>query len=233
MSAEIAATWESELTETLKAVIFDFDGVILESADIKTEAFLELFSDYPEHQEAILRYHLDNVGISRFQKFDWIYTELLRSPLDAVQARNLGDAFSEIIFDKIIACPLVPGALDLLKQLHLSTKLFVASGTPQEELELVVHHRGLKPYFREIWGSPERKADIIRTILDRYNLAREEVLFVGDGISDYRAASETGIPFFARKRNGMSQTWDELGVMGGYDLTPIASLFSGGAVPDA
>ena len=36
-----------------KAVIFDFDGVILESSNIKTEACLELFEDYPEHRAAI------------------------------------------------------------------------------------------------------------------------------------------------------------------------------------
>ena len=47
----------------LRAVIFDFDGVILESADIKTQAFIELFADNPDHREAILRQHHDNVGI--------------------------------------------------------------------------------------------------------------------------------------------------------------------------
>lgn len=30
------------------AMIFDFDGVILESAEIKTQAFIELFRDVPE-----------------------------------------------------------------------------------------------------------------------------------------------------------------------------------------
>ncbi|GAF78578.1 unnamed protein product, partial [marine sediment metagenome] len=32
----------------IKAIIFDFDGVIVESSDIKTEAFRELFQDYPQ-----------------------------------------------------------------------------------------------------------------------------------------------------------------------------------------
>src|SRR5690606_22889470 len=42
------------------AVIFDFDGVILESVKVKTDAFKELFSDYPEHLEAIVAYHENN-----------------------------------------------------------------------------------------------------------------------------------------------------------------------------
>lgn len=31
----------------LKLIILDFDGVIVEPADIKTEAFRKLFSNYP------------------------------------------------------------------------------------------------------------------------------------------------------------------------------------------
>src|SRR5688500_11624263 len=72
------------------AVIFDFDGVILESANIKTEAFLTLFADHTEHREAIRGYHVRNVGISRFRKFEWIYSELLKTPLCEAESIRLG-----------------------------------------------------------------------------------------------------------------------------------------------
>ena len=43
----------------IKAVIFDFDGVILESADIKTESFKDMVSDYPmEIAEQFVEYHM-------------------------------------------------------------------------------------------------------------------------------------------------------------------------------
>jgi phosphoglycolate phosphatase-like HAD superfamily hydrolase len=233
MTIEMANSSKGDFPDLLKAERFDFDGVILESAEIKTEAFLELFADYPQHQEAILRYHLDNVGISRYRKFDWIFSELLGRPLDDLQSKKLGEAFSKITFDKIVNCPFVPGAIELLETLHGVTDCFVVSGTPHDELASVVECRGLAPYFKEVWGSPQQKTDIIRSILERHDLGRNEVLFVGDGISDYRAAKEAGVPFFARKRNGMSMVWDELGVVGGYDLKPIATLFPGAMASDA
>ena len=37
-----------------KAIIFDFDGVILESMDVKARAFAFLFREYPEYTEKIV-----------------------------------------------------------------------------------------------------------------------------------------------------------------------------------
>jgi phosphoglycolate phosphatase-like HAD superfamily hydrolase len=197
-----------------KAVIFDFDGVILESADIKTEAFLELFSEYPQHRERILKHHLENQGISRFRKFEWIYSELLEKDLDSDESRRLGEDFSRIVFEKILACDYVPGARRVLESLEGRCLMFVASGTPQEELDRIVESRGLSRFFREVWGTPLEKAEIIRSILARYEFEPEDVLFIGDGLSDYQAARETGVPFFARIVPATISYWEDLGVKG-------------------
>lgn len=212
--------------ELPKAVIFDFDGVILESADIKTAAFLELFAEYPEHQEAILRHHLDHVGVSRYRKFEWIYSELLDRPLDEAESRRLGEAFSEIVLEKILACPFVPGALELLETLRARALLFVASATPQEELEHIVVSRDLRPFFAEVWGAPPTKAEILRSIMTRHGLEEGEVLFIGDGVSDYRAAEETGIPFLARETHQDGIDWSHLGAVTVPDLTAVRMLFA-------
>jgi phosphoglycolate phosphatase-like HAD superfamily hydrolase len=201
-----------------KAVIFDFDGVILESVDIKTEAFLLLFADFPQHREAILRYHLENVGISRYRKFEWIYSELLERQIDEAESRRLGEAFSEIVLGQILMCPFVPGARELLEALHKRALLFVASGTPQEELERVVDARGLRSFFTEVWGTPPGKPEIIRDILARFELAQEDVFFVGDGLSDYKAAAETGVGFVARD-TARGVDWESLGAVAVPDLT--------------
>src|SRR5688500_11982342 len=89
-------TVEQEMPTIPKAVIFDFDGVILKSVEIKTQAFLSLFADYPEYRDRILRYHLDNLGVSRYKKFEWIYSQLLRMPLENEERERLGAAFAEI-----------------------------------------------------------------------------------------------------------------------------------------
>lgn len=223
--SEQVGTTPQRLGKVPKAVIFDFDGVILESAEIKTAAFLDLFAEYPEHREGIVRYHLDNLGVSRHRKFEWIYAELLGRPLDDEQSRRLGDAFSEIVMEKILACPFVPGALELLEALHRQCLLFVASGTPQEELEHIVESRGLRRFFTEVWGTPLGKVEIIRSILTRFELAEGEVLFLGDGISDYCAAQETGVPFLARETDQIAVDWRRLGAVTVLDLTALHPIF--------
>ena len=52
-----------------KIMFWDFDGVIKESTDIKTEAYTSLFDDRGvDFCEFVRRHHLENVGLSRFEK---------------------------------------------------------------------------------------------------------------------------------------------------------------------
>jgi len=202
----------------IEAVVFDLDGVILESGDIKTQAFLELFAEYPQFRDAILEYHLAHLGVSRYDKFEWIYRELLKEPLSAEERARLGEAFSELVLEKILTCPFVPGAREALEGLHEGQLLFVASGTPQGELGFILEKRGIAGYFRGAWGSPLKKAEIVEGVLNGYNLRSDEVLFVGDGSSDYEAATATGVRFLARATPELNGHWKELGVTAAPDL---------------
>lgn len=182
----------------MRAMIFDFDGVILESADIKTRAFVTLFQEHPEQVEEIKAYHLRNMGLSRFVKFRHIYDNILKRPLSAEEEHALGERFSQIALDEILAAPFVKGAQRSLATLSQKMPLFVASGTPQEELEWIAEQRGVKGYFCEIHGSPRKKPEIVRDILERYRLEPCDVVFIGDAESDKQAAEATGTHFVAR-----------------------------------
>ncbi len=210
----------------VKAVIFDFDGVILESADIKTVAFVEMFDHRPDLQPAILAHHLDNLGVSRYDKFAWIYKELLGEGFTDEIREQMGRDFSALVLQKILACPFVPGAYETLDSLVGEMPLFIASGTPQEELDLIVDQRGLRPYFKEVWGSPRKKADIIQDILTRYELTSCEALMVGDGASDHKAAVQTDLHFVARDTAEQSAYWQEQEIpLVMADLTDFTGLF--------
>ena len=96
----------------IKAIIFDFDGVILESAEIKTRAFRKLFEpNYPDKVEAIVDYHCNNMGISRYLKFGYIFENILHLSLSKELEEELGQRFSEIVFEEILNAPFVPGAV--------------------------------------------------------------------------------------------------------------------------
>lgn len=192
----------------IKAIIFDFDGVLLESVDTKTQAFRELFGRVaPERLDAIIQYHIEHMGVSRFIKFRYIYRSILNQPLTAAEEKKLDDRLSALIAREILAVPYVDGALDYLKKYHRRYRLFIASGTPQEELRAIAQQRGIAHYFHEIHGSPRPKKEIILDILDRNRLAPEEAAFVGDADSDMKAAQAAGIPFIARE-NGKAQAFE-------------------------
>src|SRR5271166_1937444 len=98
----------------LDAIIFDFDGVIVESTDIKTEAFRSLFADWSEKLEAIVDLHQRHAGIDRLVKFEVIYREILCLPLTAERKAALAARFAELVVERVVACPLVPGAAAFL-----------------------------------------------------------------------------------------------------------------------
>ncbi len=213
-------------TRQTRVVVFDFDGVILESADIKTDAFVDLFSHRPEHLEAIRRHHLSNLGVSRFKKFEWIHRELLGVPYTRETESQLGAAFANLVLEKVLAAPFVEGAEEALTSLGRVAKLFVASGTPEEELQHIVERRGLRHHFLGVRGSPNEKTTVIEEALSATGVSREELVFVGDGESDLRAAKATGVRFIARDTPTLHDFWVQSKVSLIQDLRPLPAMLA-------
>lgn len=182
----------------IKAVIFDFDGVIIESAGIKTKAFEALFADYPDRLPEIISYHQKHAGISRYVKFRYFYEKILGQELSVQEEAELGERFSQIVMRQILEAPFVAGAIEFLTQNKNRYHLFIASGTPEAELQNIMSHRQLNQFFVEAHGVPKDKADIIEDILGRYSFQRNEVVFIGDAESDRAAAERAGTLFVAR-----------------------------------
>jgi len=182
----------------IRAVIFDVDGVIIESAEIKTKAFEILFADYPDKLSEIISYHQKNGGISRYLKFRYVYEKILGEELSAKKEAELGEKFSKIVLTQILEAPFVAGAIEFLSQNKHRYRFFVASGTPEAELQNILNNRQLTPFFLEVHGAPKDKTDIIEDILNRYAFQRKEAAFIGDAESDRAAAERTGILFIAR-----------------------------------
>ena len=182
----------------IKAIIFDFDGVIIESAEIKTDAFHTLFAGYPGKLPEIIAHHQKNAGISRYEKFRYIYEKILGQVLSAQKEAELGEEFSRIVLEKVLNAPYTVGAIEFLQRNKDRYHLFIASGTPHEELQDIIAQRHLSRYFKEIHGVPKQKHEIIGDILNRYAFTKIEAVFIGDAESDRVAAEKAGISFIAR-----------------------------------
>lgn len=210
----------------IRAVVFDFDGVILESAEVKTDAFVELYAAHgPDVVAAVRAHHLANLGISRFKKFAWIAEHVLRVPLAEAESAALGVRFSDLALAKVLAAPFVPGAEAALAAVGaLGLPMFVASGTPGDELRMIVERRGLAGWFREVHGAPREKPEVLRDVMARHGLVPEAVLFIGDGMSDYKASRAAGTHFLARDTPALHDEWVALGVRREPDLVRLPEV---------
>jgi HAD superfamily hydrolase (TIGR01549 family) len=182
----------------IDAIFFDFDGVILESVDIKGWAFGKLFENYPKHVDEIVAFHFANGGMSRFNKFRYIYKNILKKSLSDDEFNALCIKFSDLTFKRVLKCEFVPGALEFIEKYYKKTKFYIISGTPQDEIEHIVEARGLSKYFHGVYGSPTDKAFWGNKIIMQEKLNCETTIFIGDAMSDYKAAKENGLIFVAR-----------------------------------
>lgn len=192
-----------------RLVILDFDGIILESVSVKTDAFRTLFSFAPEHIEEIVDFHIKNGGMSRFDKFRYIYKNILKEDLTPSKFTELSEKFSNLVFDAVIDAPFVPGAMEFLERFYLSVPLYVVSATPEEELKDIIQKRGIAPYFRGIFGSPRKKTECIRDILSDTKTSAADVIFVGDAPNDLDAASAAHVRFIGRVKPGDENMFEE------------------------
>lgn len=183
----------------IDVLILDFDGVVLESVDIKTRAFRELFSFRPDHVEEIVDYHKRNTGVSRFDKFRYIYREILKEPLSDEQFTWLSERYAGLVVDGVVSSPFVPGGKEFLGRYSGKVPLFVVSASPQEELVSIIRRRGLSSHFRGVYGAPTTKEEAIREILAMMGSGPAQTLFVGDALNDLKAARDCGIRFVGRQ----------------------------------
>ncbi len=183
---------------TLRAVILDFDGVIIESNGLKTAAFERVFARFPEHAEAMVAYHHAHVSESRFVKFAYLTTELLGRPAGDPLIAQLGEIFSAEITRLIDECPMVPGAARFLEAVGGCVPLYLASMTPQDELLDILERRRLRSAFAAVYGCPPwPKPRAIHEVLTLIGTS-DGVLFIGDSAGDQRAGRENGVEFLAR-----------------------------------
>ena len=181
------------------AIIFDFDGVLAESVDVKTRAFESLYAEYGDRiVEQVRDYHLQHGGISRFEKFRYYHEVLLGKTLTKDEENLLGDRFSQYVEDAVVKSVYVAGAYNFLENYYQSIPLFVASGTPDAELKRIVSRRKMSHYFVSVHGSPAKKGDIIQDILAKHGFNSDRVLMVGDAIADYEGAIAAGVKFMGR-----------------------------------
>jgi len=208
-----------------KAIIFDFDGVLVESVDVKTRAFARMFEDKGEEVvQKVTAFHLKHGGLSRVHKFKHYYEEILRCSLSDVKLEELCNAFSILVIDEVINSPYVRGAREFLDRFYCEIDLYVASGTPEDEMREIVRRRGMAKYFKEVFGSPSQKGEIAKSILKDNGYDPGDVIFVGDSITDLKGAQDSGTRFIGRITDPGNDLFAGMGVKAIKDLNDLETI---------
>lgn len=194
---------------THEVLVLDFDGVIVESVELKDRAFGELFREtHPERVEDVVRFQAQIAGRSRYERFPLIY-EYLGLPFREGESERLDRRLSELLFEAVATCPLVAGARELLERRSREAPIYVASATPEAEVRKLIETRGLAPYIRAAYGAPSRKANNLRRIAAETGVNPIRLLFVGDSATDLSAADEAGVRFVGRVARGLASAFPD------------------------
>ena len=63
--------------------------------------------------------------------------------------------------------------------------LFIISSSPENELIEICKNKKISIYFIQILGSPSDKLKNLNKIINNFDYKKEQILYMGDSLSDY------------------------------------------------
>tara|TARA_R110000851_G_scaffold135045_1_gene270434 strand:- start:22530 stop:23189 length:660 start_codon:yes stop_codon:yes gene_type:complete len=177
-------------------LVFDCDGVVLNSNRVKTEAFYQAASPYGESAaKALVDYHIAHGGVSRYKKFAYFLESI--APSNAEQGPSLAallQGYASCVREGLLNCEVASGLEDLRHKFS-DLRWLIVSGGDQSELRDVFTQRGIVKWFDGgIFGSPDTKDEILARELASGNIL-QPALFLGDSKYDYQAATRACLDF--------------------------------------
>lgn len=190
-------------------IFFDCDGVLLDSNDVKSNAFYEIALPYGEEAASRLRaHHRSRGGISRFVKIQSFFFEILgRTGGFEREAETLLANYARLAREGMLRCRETSGARELLEALPASTTRYVVSGSAEDELREVLGMRGFAGYFHGVFGSPRTKLQHLESLL-RSGSCSEPAVFIGDSYIDYASAKSFGVDFIFMTAHTECDDWE-------------------------
>jgi HAD superfamily hydrolase (TIGR01509 family) len=186
----------------LKAIIFDLDGTLINSAI----PFKEMKARIIEYLEGIgVTRGLLNDGMLNFEITSRAVEDLRRkgfSPYFIKRALDqVSNIMNEVELESLDDASLIPGVPETLKALkERGLKLGLMTRSCREYAEKILKQFGLRRYFdaviaRDDVENPKPHPSHAFKLLELLNASPEEALFVGDHWSDAECAKRSGLRF--------------------------------------
>jgi phosphoglycolate phosphatase-like HAD superfamily hydrolase len=190
-----------------QTLVFDCDGVVLNSNKVKTAGFYQAALPYGENAaNALVEYHVRNGGISRYKKFEWFLANIVSGV--GPKLPELLEFYANVVREGLCNCEIADGLTELRHE-TLNANWLIVSGGDQEELREIFSLRGLSDLFNGgIFGSPDTKDEILARELNKGNI-KEKAIFLGDSRYDHVASSAANLDFIFLSYWTEFEGWDE------------------------
>src|SRR5262249_14784034 len=107
-----------------KVIIFDLDGVILDSADIKLQGYKTIYANEdPQKLAALVEHCVLHGGITRRKKFAHYEREFFGRSGDRESVEALCRRYSDLVLKAVLACPFIDGAEQLLERARAKVQM--------------------------------------------------------------------------------------------------------------
>lgn len=187
-----------EIIDNSKVIIFDFDGVIKDSLDAKADAFCSLFGNTSSDvRERIRKHHLEHGGVPREQKIP-IYMNFAGIKPDKDSTSAALNKLRQSMAENVINSQWVPGIFEFIRHNSKEKRLYIASASPHGELRYICRELGIERYFTKIYGSETDKTTACQSIIQKEGCSARQCVYIGDALTDIKAAESTNIPFIMR-----------------------------------
>ena len=187
------------MLDNFKVILWDFDGVLMDSNAIRGLGFEKVLADYPTDQvAALMKFHETNGGLSRYVKFRHFFEEIRKEKITDEQVTELAERFSGVMKNLLFnAALLINDSIKFIRQNAARYKMHIVSGSDGTELNALCDFLKISQYFSTIQGSPTPKNQLVEQLLANYNYPVEECVLIGDSINDLEAATINKIAFAA------------------------------------
>jgi beta-phosphoglucomutase len=176
-------------------IIFDFDGVIINSHKVKTSAFYNVFKVYGElYGLKAKKFHLEHIGKSRYFKFKYILKNILKSKVTKKKISNLDKEFDYFVQKRIKKMYPSHHLIRFLKNKNNLFNIYISTGTPQGNIVKTLKEKKILKYFYKVYGSPKSKTNHIKDIKKN----NKKNIFIGDSFEDFKAAKNSNIEFILK-----------------------------------
>lgn len=180
-----------------KTILWDFDGVILDSMKVRGSGFEKIFNDFdPVLIKQLLDYHRENGGLSRYVKIRYFFEEILGASISEEEVLDYAHKFSLIMRKELTnSSNLILDSLNFIKMNFNNYNFHIVSGSDGDELRYLCKSLKLTRFFISINGSPTTKNILVEDILVKYSYDVDSCVLIGDSINDYEAAKVNKIKF--------------------------------------